>query len=253
MFRLILAFVLSLQCIHLHAKPIKLSLAINSPGTPPHLYFDATQNRYVGVIADILATAENDNAIEVTYVDSHRSRSETFVAEGQLDMFYSSLEWLDEPERFIATDPIFLHKSYLYSHKPFPASFGANAGTNARICTRRGFHYPGLQPWFEKGNFVRIDSSNHETMLRMVLLGRCDAAELNVKNMRALQQQDMFKDISFYRLEPPTSVVAARLIMHPSKKKAKDVINRYIKAFLAQNLYEESLQRHINNTHYSHK
>lgn len=253
MFRLVSTLVLMLVCNHLHAKPIELSLAINSPGTPPHLYFDATENRYVGVIADILATAEKDEAINVTFVDSHRSRSETFVAQGQLDMFYSSLEWLDEPERFIATDPIFLHKSYLFSHKPFEKGFGTNANTFARICTRRGFHYPGLQPWFENGNFVRIDSSNHETMLRMVLLGRCDAAELNVKNMRALQKLDMFKEIRFYRLEPPTSIVAARLIMHPSQEEARDVLNRYINAFLARGMYDVSLKRHISNTNYSPK
>ncbi|GFD88976.1 hypothetical protein KUL152_12020 [Tenacibaculum sp. KUL152] len=253
MIRFLLIIAVYLASVKANATPIKLTLAINSPGTPPHLYFDAAQKHYVGVIPDILTTAENDNAIEVTYVDSHRSRSETFVAEGQLDMFYSSLEWLDEPERFIATDPIFLHKSYLYSNKPLPTGFGANAHTHARICTRRGFHYPGLQPWFDEGNLVRIDSSNHETMLKMVLLGRCDAAELNVKNMRALQQQDMFKGIPFHRSETPTSIVAARLIMHPSQVEARNVLNNYIREFLAQDLYEESLKRHINNTRYSPK
>lgn len=110
MIRFLLIIAVYLASVKAYATPIKLTLAINSRYSP-HLYFDAAQKHYVGVIPDILTTAENDNAIEVAYVDSHRSRSETFVAEGQLDMFYSSLEWLDEPERFIATDPIFYIKA----------------------------------------------------------------------------------------------------------------------------------------------
>lgn len=71
--------------------------------------------------------------------------------------------------------------------------------------------------------------------------------------MRALQLQDMFKGIPFHRSETPTSVVAARLIMHPSQVEARNVLNNYIREFLAQDLYEESLKRHINNTRYSPK
>ena len=222
-----------------------LTLAVNSPGTPPHLYYNEELGDYDGVIPDLLRFLEQDGAISVEYIDSNRGRNELYVATGKFDMFYSSIAWLKEPEKLIATIPIFQHTSYLYSIDPFPTDFALNAKVKADICARRGFSYPALEPWFENGKLTRIDFSSHETMLGMLVLGKCNMAELNSKNMLALLNNKKFKGLAFYRYDKPTSLVPATLILNPSKLAERDMLNTYIQAFLESDRYELSLQTHL--------
>ena len=229
------------------AEPQTLTLAVNSPGTPPHLYFNEEQHKYDGVIPELLSAAEKDGVFIIEYVDSNRSRNEFYVATGKFDMFYSSMDWVNEPEQLISTIPIFQHTSYLYSMAPFPADFQLNAGTRAKVCARRGFTYPGLEPWFKKGNLIRIDTSSHQIMLDMLMSGRCELAELNSKNMMALQKVEKFKDQQFFRYDEPTSLVPASLILNPARKAERDILNTYIRDFLESGRYEPLLRKHLEN------
>lgn len=230
---------------HLHAEPCTLTLAVNSPGTPPHLFYNEELGIYDGVIPDLLRFAEEEGSFKIVYVDSHRSRNEYFVAAGRFDMFYSSVDWVKEPEKLISTIPIFKHSSHLYSLEPFPDDFELNAETKSRVCARRGFSYPGLDEWFENGKLIRIDSTSHHTMLDMLELGRCDMAELNRKNMLAMLKVEKFKHLTFYQHKKPTSEVPASLIMNPARVEERDLLNKYIKAFLDAGRYEPSLKKHL--------
>ena len=244
-FKITVWFSLLLFMDLIQASPRTLTLAVNSPGTPPHLFYNQELGIYDGVIPDLLRYAEEDGVFEIVYVDSHRSRNEYFVAAGRFDMFYSSVDWVKNPEKLILTITIFNHASYLYSLKPFPEDFELNEKTTGRICARRGFSYPGLDPWFEAGNLIRIDSTSHHTMFDMLELERCDMAELNRKNMLAMLKVEKFKHLKFYQHKNPTSKVPASLIMNPSKVAERDILNRYITEFLQAGRYEPSLKKHL--------
>ncbi|MDM7860766.1 transporter substrate-binding domain-containing protein [Alteromonas sp. ASW11-36] len=222
-----------------------LTLVVNSPGTPPHLYFNQTENKYDGVIPDLLRYAERNSHLTIEYVDSHRNRNEKFVSSGKFDMFYSSIAWVSQPADFISTIPIFSHESFLYAIVPFPADFSLDLNTTGKVCTRRGFKYPALEPLFADGNLIRIDSSSHDTMLKMLILGRCDMVEMNLKNASALIYAEEYKSTEFYRSSLPTSSVPAALIMHPNRAAERDIFNRFIERFHAEGLYAESLAKHL--------
>lgn len=222
-----------------------LTLVVNSPGTRPHLYFNQDENKYDGVIPDLLRFAEKNSKLAIEFVDSHRNRNEKFVSSGKFDMFYSSIAWVKQPTDFISTDPIFSHESFLYALEPFADDFSLDRDTGAKVCTRRGFIYPRLEPLFTEGNLIRIDSSSHDTMLKMLILGRCDLVEMNLKNALALIYSEEYVAHAFYQSPEPTSSVPASLIMNPKRTQERDLLNHFIAEFLAQGMYEKSLAKHI--------
>ncbi len=224
---------------------IALSVVVNSPGTRPHLYFNEVERKYDGVIPDLLRYVQENSSVTIDFVDSHRNRNEYFVATGKFDMFYSSIDWVKQPEAFISTLPIFQHISYMYSLEPFPEGFELNLETKANVCARRGFIYPSLEPLFAKGNLVRIDSNSHHAMLKMLSLGRCQMVEMNAKNARAMFQDELFKDQVFYQLEKPTSKVPASFIMNSKLEAERDLLNKFILEFKKKGLYEISLVKHL--------
>jgi hypothetical protein len=222
-----------------------LTLVVNSPGTPPHLFFNHEENKYDGVIPDLLKFAEQHSKLKFEFVDSHRNRNEKFVSSGMFDMFYSSIAWVDRPEDFISTIPIFTHESYLYSTEPFADDFSLDESTVANVCARRGFKYPALEPLFENGNLVRIDSTSHPTMVKMLILGRCNMVEMNFKNANALIYTGEYSSTTFFRSKEATSSVPASLIINPKLTKERDLLNSFIKKFKAEGLYDVSLAKHL--------
>lgn len=222
-----------------------LTLAVNSPGTPPTLYYDKKLKKYAGIVPDLLEIAQLDGVIKVNYLDSHRSRSESFVYEGKVDMFVSSLDWIKEPEKVISTLPIANHKSYLYATKPFSGTdIEQELNKTISICTRRGFSYPSLENWFSSGKVARIDSNSHLTMLRMLVKNRCDILEMSDRDAKAMMKTNEFIDTKFYRLDTPTSVVHVSFLMHASLTKERDILNKYIEEFKKSGAYNASINKH---------
>ena len=50
-------------------ESITLSLVVNSPGTRPHLYFNEVENKYDGVIPDLLRYVEENSNLTIEFVD----------------------------------------------------------------------------------------------------------------------------------------------------------------------------------------
>lgn len=246
-----LAFVLAscflLTATSLHSEEVtRLTLGVNSPGTPPHLYFDKVANKYAGVIPDLLEYVAQHSNLTIEFVHSHRNRNERFVASGRFDMFYSSLAWVQEANAFISTIPIFEHKSYLYASRPFPVGFKLNG--NKRVCARRGFIYPVLDPLFAEGKLTRVDSESHDTMLSMLLLGRCDMVEMDYENANALLASNKFKDARFYRYEKVISTVPEALLLYPERTAERDILNTLITQFKNEGHYAKSIAKHANKS-----
>ena len=82
--RLILTF-LALCCIvgspQIVAQSKTLNFAVNSPGSPPILYFDDRKNEYLGLLPDMLASPIARGELSIRYLDSNRTRSEQFLYE----------------------------------------------------------------------------------------------------------------------------------------------------------------------------
>lgn len=230
-----------------HAKPLNLGFAVNSPGSPPFLYFDVRTNAYLGVIPDLLAQAVSMGELEVKYIDSNRIRSEMFLYAGKADAFLSSSDWLAAPEKLIQSDNLLLHKSFLYSVHPFAADFKISDLTGKHICARRGYTYPALEELFERELILRVDSTSQRTMTEMLIKGRCDVAIMNEFNAQTIFAHKDFDGVKFYQSAGPTNIVQLALFFRPELTAQRKLINTHLRKFKHSGELDKSLKFHAQN------
>lgn len=229
---------------HLDAKPVKLIFAVNSPGSAPYLYYNQTQQQYIGLVTDFFKDLVDSNLIEIEYLDSNRTRSELFIYQGKANIFLSSESWLADPHAVLTSEPIIQHQSFLFSMEKFDHDFTLATLSKKRICTRRGFHYPVLESLFETKTLIRADSSSQQTMLNMLTIKRCDYAIMNEHNAAYILSSEQFCSINIYRSPVVISAVPMSFILSSDQHHAQQIINAHIAVFGAREGFDSSLAVH---------
>jgi ABC-type amino acid transport substrate-binding protein len=222
-----------------------LRFVINAPGSSPYIYFDKEQSRYRGVVVDFFESFDKHNAFNVEYIDSSRARNEKLVFTKKADLFLGSSVWVDDPKRFIYSDTIMPHISFMYATKEFETPFSPKAHNQALICTRYAFSYPYLQPYFNNKELVRVDSSSQTTMAKMLSKGRCDYAIMSEENARAVMFNKEFCYNEFYQSPMPVSIDQLGFIMEQHLTEAREKINQQISVFINSGNRDKSIQKHI--------
>jgi polar amino acid transport system substrate-binding protein len=217
---------------------------VNSPGSAPYLYYDEKQKKYNGVVTDFFHQLIEDKLLEIEYLDSNRIRSEKFLYEGTADIFLSSRSWLSNPEKVLISDSLLAHRSFLYGMNEFPSDFELRNLSKKRICTRRGYHYPVLEPLFASKALARADSSSQSTMIDMLIRGRCDYAIFNEHNASYLILSDKFCDRKFFKSPQAISSVDIAFILGAELVASLQLINQHLKSFKANNQQQRSLAFH---------
>ncbi len=220
--------------------------AINTPGSPPYLYFDSDEGDYRGVIVDFFSSAEMQNKYSVRYLDSSRARNELLLLEAKADLFLSAREWLDHANVFIFSDPIMPHASYLYSKKAFDGPFVAAMHPEASVCTRYGFIYPVLQQYFDKKEkgLIRVNSTSQATMAMMLAKGRCDFAIMSEQNARSNMFSKAFCDTAFHQSPNVISGVDLLFVMRPGLAVLKQTIDQALVHFIESGALQASIEKH---------
>lgn len=233
---------------YVKAAPLKLVFSVNSPGSAPYLYYDEKQQKYNGVVTDFFHQLIEDKLLEIEYLDSNRIRSEKFLYEGSADIFLSSRSWLSNPEKVLISDSLLAHRSFLYGMNEFSSDFELRNLSKKRICTRRGYHYPVLEPLFASKALARADSSSQSTMIDMLIRGRCDYAIFNEHNASYLILSDKFCDRKFFKSPQAISSVDIAFILGAELVAPLQLINQHLKSFKANNQQQRSLAFHTLQT-----
>lgn len=204
--------------------------AINSPGSKPYLYFNSSSKTYQGVLADLFEELYAQAGIKIIYLDSSRARSEKLVREGIADMFMLGKVWLDKPDSFLLSKTFMPHASYIYATSPINKPFLPAEHTGATVCTRYGFIYPVLQPFFNKRHLglLRMNSASQTTMTTMLEKGRCQYAIMSEQNAQSIMYQKKFCSTAFYQSPNVISSVALVLVINPKHKTLEEQINKLI-------------------------
>lgn len=235
--RLTVLFLAVLSCIAFHAnansqKQIEkesLRFVVNHPGSKPYLYKNNKNDTYQGVIPDILKGID-DQRLNIRFISNGRERSEKFMYEGTADLIMLSSAWLKHPEKLIHTIPIHQHKSYFYSLLPFESKFSIEKlKTQIRLCTRRGYAYPTLSKKIAEKNILRVDSSNHVTMVKMLFKRRCDYTVMNEFNALSLFKIPELSKQETFRSPQPISAVPLHIILRPQLTTVKRILDEHIK------------------------
>jgi len=206
-----------------------LLFVVNHPGSLPYLYFDKASQSYQGVVPAILQGLIEKQDINIDYISNNRQRSEDQLYQGSGDLTMLSSAWLKSPDKLISTEPIHQHRSFLFSTRPFPEGFSlASSIRSFTLCTRSGYAYPVLSKYFDSERLVRVDSSNHLSMLRMLFKGRCDLVVLNEFSALNLINSSFFEGEELFRSVQPVSVVPLQLVLRAQLIKERELINHHI-------------------------
>ena len=205
----------------------QLLFVVNDPGSLPYLYFDDAQKKYVGVIPDIL---NGIPSLNYRFVSNSRKRSEEQIYSNKADMIMLSTEWLIKPEKVIATIPVHLHRSFLYSISEIPKDFSiTELEQSSSICTRKSYFYPTLNAYFNSKHLIRVDASNHLSVLKMLFKNRCEYIVMNEFNAINIMQTPFFEGKVLYRAKQPISTVPLNIILRPELTREKSILDNYIR------------------------
>ena len=162
------------------AKADELRFVLYYPQVPPYMYQDAKTQRVVGVVPELLQDYFAQQQIKVNFVADNRTRAEHRLYQGDVDAMLVAKEWTQQPQRLVFSEPLLEHQDYLFSLQPTAAQGELVDWVKGKsVCTRQYYVYQALAPLFDSHNAVRVDSSDEEAQMKMLLNGRCDFAYMN--------------------------------------------------------------------------
>ena len=221
-----------------------LKVAVNSPGSYPYLYFDETTQEYQGVVRELFNAMESELGYSFEYIDSNQLRSEEFLLSNKVDMLVISPYWLQKSDRFIFSDVVIEHETYLYSITPFPQNFSLESLTGQTVCTKERYIYSGLTPSFEDGSLRRIDSTSQPLMAAMLIAKRCDFAVFNNYNAWNAFSKPANCDVTIYQSPRSTSTVSLHVALRRPLAPVKRDVDRILSLYKNNGKLEKLVTKH---------
>lgn len=167
-----------LLCSHVSVAEL-LRFNIPQSGYPPYL-LEHPMEQGRGIVYDVLAVIAQKQDIQIEVLNIPRKRVEQLLSHASLDATMAAIEWIDNPQRFIFTEPIMKSEDALFSPVDHPLAF-YHVGDlfDKRIGTKLGYKYPLIEPYTIQKKITRVDTLTVEAMLKMLLAKRADAAIVN--------------------------------------------------------------------------
>ncbi len=208
--------------------PPKFKFVLYYPQVPPFMYQNSQQQEVAGLIPSLINEFFQRQGIVLSYVIDNRKGAEHRLYAGDVDAMLLAKIWTEHPEQLVFSDPVIMHRDFLFATKPFAEKSAAeNWLANARVCTRQYYVYEALEPFFVQGT-ARIDSSSEAAQMRMLQSGRCDYAYMN-EHVAAWLQQNQFSDLTLYRSPSSFGNVGLTIAMHKKWQKLLPQLNAFLK------------------------
>jgi len=153
---------------------------ISKQGYPPFMLPGDTENQPSGIIYEILKKILSKQGLSVETISIPKNREQRYFELGYVDAHATAVEWIDQPQNYVFSDPILEIRNVVFSRADAPLQFQQLENLiGKKLITRLGFLYPPLTTLFETGKIGRQDTTSNLSMLKMVLGGRGDGAIMN--------------------------------------------------------------------------
>jgi len=129
-----------------------------------------------GLIKDIATELAGELDICITFVKTPRKRIERYIENNTIHMLLiGNPNWLSNSDKLQWSETIFIEKDIMVVKADNPNKYQELADFKGMIVgTIRGYKYPSLQPFFDKGHFIRYDVNNLNVNLIRLDLNRID-------------------------------------------------------------------------------
>ena len=224
----------------------KLKFVLYYPQVPPYMYQEADSQKVVGLVPDLIRDFFSHEQIQVEFILDNRRGAEHRLYSGDVDAMLMAREWAVNPELLLFSEPVLVHRDYLFSMQPFKADDKAEQWlADKKVCTRQYYVYEALDPHFLKSGTKRIDSSSELAQLRMLQNGRCDYAYLNEHVAKWIASHQL-SDATLYQSPLGFGMVGLTIALHPRWQAYIPGLNQYLQKARQQGVIEEKLQWYIN-------
>ncbi|WP_319582332.1 transporter substrate-binding domain-containing protein [uncultured Pseudodesulfovibrio sp.] len=160
-----------------HARD--LVLFMTNENWPPFQINDAPKGGS-GVIVDVLREIASQLGLNLKMEILPERRGWDMLDHGELDIFLTAREWVQDPDRYLWTSPLMLNEDVLLFRANSTLRYTSPASLEGRsVAAMEDFVYPVLESSFKEGKITRIDCGSPYAMLKMLDLGRVDAALVN--------------------------------------------------------------------------
>ncbi|WP_227515532.1 substrate-binding periplasmic protein [Marinobacter salinus] len=145
-------------------------LNVSPNGYPPYLIVDGETPS--GIMWDAVLLIADRLGYTLMAEKIPRKRVDQMLLDGYVDGTPRAIEWTEQPERFLFTDPIVNSEEVFFIPKKSAESYESPADLFSKtLVTQLGFHYPPLEPYFSAGTIQRFDVSRTRDMFTFVLHG----------------------------------------------------------------------------------
>lgn len=156
-----------------------LTVAIPEEGYPPYIITRSTpgvaplDEAPTGIVIEVLKRAAAQEGIDLVFVEVPELRAQKMLEDGVVDVRAESPEWVEQPERYLWTEPVIaINDVFVFARDADNVFENDDDIQGADIVTHLGYEYPTLQPLFESGDLVRNDRQTEEFMLTAIYHGR---------------------------------------------------------------------------------
>jgi polar amino acid transport system substrate-binding protein len=208
-----------------HSKELKM--LVWSKDLDPIVYLDPQTGIYRGILMDVFNSLPPQHKMTLKFISTNRKRGELDLYEGLADVSIFSKEWMQYPNKLIYSEPIYVQREYLYAIAPIEPATTKQMINHKTICTRRGYIYPKLEPYFTRLHAFRMDSRFELTQFEMLRKKRCDLVMADEYVTGGLLKKMGWEDET-YRSTQVVDTANFTIAFHPTLQSEVDIINRHI-------------------------
>jgi polar amino acid transport system substrate-binding protein len=161
--------------------------------------------------------------------------------EGGADLSIFSKEWMKHPEKLIYSEPIYVQREFLYANTPIKHAPLEDTIKHKTICTRRGYFYPELEPFFKAQKASRMDSDYELSQLKMLRRKRCDFVIADEFVGGFLIDRNGWKN-EVHPSEQAISSVNFTIAFHPNMQGIVEVVDAHIRGIKSSGLLAQIIQ-----------
>ncbi|MFL1466010.1 substrate-binding periplasmic protein [Marinobacter sp. HN1S83] len=150
------------------SKTFRFNVSPN--GYPPYLIVDGRQPS--GIMWDVVSLIAQRIGYEVIPKKIPRKRVDRMLSRGYIDGTSRAIEWTDNPDKFLFTDPIVAIEEVFFIPTDSDLQYRTPEDLFSRtVVTHLGYAYPVLEPHIESGAIKRFDVSRDRDMFTFVRHG----------------------------------------------------------------------------------
>jgi len=144
---------------------------VSPNGYPPYLIVD--DDEPAGIMWDVVSLIAERIGYTVVPEKIPRKRVDAMLLENYIDGTSRAIEWTENPEQFLFTDPIVAVEEVLFIPTGSTLVYQTPEDLFSRtVVTHLGYSYPKLEAHFEAEEIKRFDVSRDRDMFTFVLHGQ---------------------------------------------------------------------------------